>query len=307
MRIVMKVTFASMAYFLLVFAQNVSAGGLLGDIVEGVGRATGIKPIEDLGRNADEEYRRIKESNPDYKRIEEGATNMVRRPFAIACTIPYQTITNVVISQCSNWDGRLDDQHLIEQAKNILVSNGIFPQSEFNGIQIRWCPLSGAHGMAPDRGRIYLDASQKEAVSEDIAVLLAHEMVHVIQYRRMGTDNFKCEYSRKYAECGGCQDSRHSLEAEAYSFQHDVAKRLSENNQVQYQQANDAQNTYAGAQQEGVRPGLQYPQPLPTIATPLYCCNPANSMKVCQIAQVTGGTGIACQCLGVFGTGYTCY
>lgn len=207
--------------------------GVLGCVLEGVGRATGIKPIEDLGRNADEELRKIKEHNPGYKAVEEGATEAVKRPFTVACTVPYQTITNAVIANCSNWDGRTNDQHLIESAKSILIKHRIFQPSDFEGIQIRWCPLSNAHGMAPDRGRIYLDVSHKNETEDDLAILLAHEMKHVMQYRRMGTDNFKCEYSKYYVECGGCQNDRHPLEHEAYTFEESVSNKLANDTQVE--------------------------------------------------------------------------
>lgn len=148
-----------------------------------------------------------------------------------ACVAPYQLITGVVIARCSNWDGRLDDQDLIQQAITTLVSAAIIDPGELNGVQIRWCPLDGAHGMAPDRGRIYLDPDLKNSAF-DSASTLAHEIVHVRQYRRAGTDNFKCDYSRKYTECGGCQDRRHSLENEAYVFEDSIRLRLSQSMQV---------------------------------------------------------------------------
>ena len=44
-------------------------------------------------------------------------------------------------------------------------------------------------------------------------------MVHVRQYRRMGTDKFKCEYSRAFVGNAGNQDNRHILEREAYAVE----------------------------------------------------------------------------------------
>ena len=61
-----------------VLSANVSAGGLVGGFVEDVGKATGVKPLEDLGRNADEENRRLKEKNKLYKKIDEGVSRPVR-------------------------------------------------------------------------------------------------------------------------------------------------------------------------------------------------------------------------------------
>lgn len=277
-------SFAISIYALIIFGASGYAHGdcgLVGCVLEGVGRATGIKPIGDLGRNADEEHRRIKEHNPDYKAVEEGATELVKRPFTIACTIPYQTITNAVIAQCSNWDGRLNDQDLIENAKSILLSNGVFNSNDFAGIQIRWCPLSGAHGMAPDRGRIYLDTSHKQDSDQDLAILLAHEMMHVMQYRRMGTDNFKCDYSRKYIECGRCQDNGHPLEREAYAFENSVAQRLSTNTTPQYAQPNYYQAPPVQPAPQGVPVrfcqtqfgACSIPPAMVPMGTPCFCNN----------------------------------
>jgi hypothetical protein len=51
-------------------------------------------------------------------------------------------------------------------------------------------------------------------------------MIHVRQYRRLGTNEFKCQYVRDLLNCGGCQDSGNPLEAQAYAFQDSVTARL---------------------------------------------------------------------------------
>jgi hypothetical protein len=141
-------------------------------------------------------------------------------------------ITGAVIAQCSNWDGRTDDQHLIQQAAASLVSAGVILPHDLNGVQVRWCPLQGAHGMAPDRGRIYLDVSLKGNAFAT-ASTLAHEVAHIRQYRApAGTDRFKCEYSRQYLGCGGCQDRRNRFEREAYEFEDRMRLRISQAVQV---------------------------------------------------------------------------
>lgn len=209
---------------------NAYAGGLLGDAINII--APGV------GTNLDNEHRRIKNNNPGYKNLEENVTEAVKRPFTLACTLPYQTITNAVIARCSNWNNRLDDQHIIQQAKQTLINSNVFTENDFSGVQIRWCPLLGAHGMAPDRGKIYLDVSGKNDTPEKIAALLAHEMKHIQQYRRLGTDNFKCTYSDRYVGCGFCQDRRHSLEREAYDFEDNIYNRLVSNNQPSFTRLN---------------------------------------------------------------------
>ena len=149
-----------------------------------------------------------------------------------ACAAPFQAVTGVVIGRCSNWDGRIDDQHLIGNAIRTLQSAGIIQPNELNGVQVRWCPLQGAHGMAPDRGRIYLDIGLKSNPYAT-ASTLAHEVVHIRQYRSAETtETFKCNYSRQYAECGGCQDRRNSFEREAYDFEDQIQVRLSQAIQI---------------------------------------------------------------------------
>lgn len=143
-----------------------------------------------------------------------------------SCIAAYQALTNAVIGECSNYDGRLDGQPQIARAAQMLISNGFVRADELAGVQIRYCPLRGAQGMAPDRGRIYLHTSTMNDPPIPQAALLAHEVKHLRQYRTMGTDNFKCTYSRKYVECGGCQDDRHPLEAEAYQFERAVMQEL---------------------------------------------------------------------------------
>lgn len=179
-----------------------------------------------------------------------------------ACAAPFQFITGVVIARCSNWDGRTDDQNLIAQAASILQSLGIIQANELNGVQVRWCPLQGADGLAPDRGRIYLDVGIKGNLFQT-ASTLAHEVVHLRQYRSAGTDQFKCDYSRQYAECGGCQDRRNSFEREAYDYEDAIRMQLA--------QAISSSN-------------VPQPQPLPTPGFPQQAQNrfpPGFGMQVC--------------------------
>ena len=270
----MKKVIAGIVFILM--SMNAYAGGLLGDAINLVAPGVGTK--------LDEEHRRIKDANPGYKRLEEGVTETVKRPFTVACTIPYQTLTSAVIAKCSNWGGRLDDQHIIQQAKQRLINAGIFSAHEFNGVQIRWCPLYGAHGMAPDRGRIYLDTSAKNDDPNALSALLAHEMKHVQQYRRMGTDNFKCDYSKKYTACGGCQDRGHPLEREAYDFESNVYNRLVASDNDRY----------------NATPGYGYTQPSYQPALSNKC---GTNMGSCFIGQV-GQIGTTCWCNSMYGPIY---
>jgi hypothetical protein len=77
-----------------------------------------------------------------------------------------------------------------------------------------------AAGIAPDRNQIYINQSLRDASDFEIAVILAHEMKHIDQYRgAASTDAFKCDYTRKFIDCGLCQDDKHPLERAAYEFE----------------------------------------------------------------------------------------
>jgi hypothetical protein len=143
-----------------------------------------------------------------------------------ACGEPFRVLTRGVIAQCSNWDGRIDNQVLIDNAANKLMMVNAMQPNELAGIQVRWCPLSNAVGITPEASRIYLDTSLV-GNPQATAAVLAHELTHIRQYRRQtSSDEFACRYSEAYVACNGCQDDRHPLEREAYAFEADVRARL---------------------------------------------------------------------------------
>jgi hypothetical protein len=147
-------------------------------------------------------------------------------PGPAVCGQPFEQITGLAIARCSNWDGRLDDQFMIDRSVQMLIQAGIIPANEFAGVQLRWCPLSNANGLAPQRNRVYLDINQKNVPPASLAALIAHEMTHIRQYRRMGYSDFACTYSRQFLGCQGCQDRGLPLEREAYDFEDQVAAQL---------------------------------------------------------------------------------
>lgn len=86
-------------------------------------------------------------------------------------------------------------------------------------------PEGKTTGMTPDRNLICIsDKWFHENNPVETAVTLAHEMIHVRQYASRGTDSFKCEYSKAFVRCGGCQDDGNPLEHEAYEFERNVAR-----------------------------------------------------------------------------------
>jgi hypothetical protein len=125
---------------------------------------------------------------------------------------------------------------MINEAKGVLIRTGLFAPNEFDGVQIRWCSLSGStKGVAADAGVICLsDGMLNSADHFGTAVVLAHEMTHIRQYRRMGTDNFKCAYSQQYLQYGSSYGN--SLEKEAYDFQNNTGQPVLMNLWLQMQQ-----------------------------------------------------------------------
>lgn len=218
----MRFTAAYCVILICLFFTSANASGIIGQAFKDLGNLVGSQEIKDAGEALDNAHRDIKDRNKIYKQIEEGSSKFVRDQFRPLCTAPFQAITNWTIARCANWPGRTNNSWMLNDAKELLIDSGVFSSSDFRGIDIRWCPLSGAHGMAPDRGKILIDTPFMHGSIEELSIVLAHEMKHIQQYRQMGTDNFKCRYSRLYVECGGCQDSRHPLEREAYDFEESV-------------------------------------------------------------------------------------
>lgn len=132
------------------------------------------------------------------------------------CAAGFEVINKAVILSQGHYSQ--GSYMLIEQAKTLLITHGFFSQEEFANVSIRWARLTHT-GQAPDRNVVLLDEDYLN--NNDLygtATTLGHEMIHIRQYRRMGTDNFKCEYSKKILACKGCQNERHPLEKEAYDW-----------------------------------------------------------------------------------------
>ncbi len=216
--------------FLIAHSPDVPAQGLLGGIVSGAGRALGVKPVEELGRNLDAEHKRFKDNNPVYKQVEENASAFVRSPFSLACTANFEQIVGAVRAACSGFSSQTTaatDTSAIQNAKQRLIQLGITSHAELAGISVRWCQgnFQGG-GIAPGPNEIILNRSLLSESADDVALTLAHELHHMRQYRSMGAGPFKCNYSQQYLLCAGCQDERHPMEREAYQFEAFVASRM---------------------------------------------------------------------------------
>lgn len=209
-------------------AGNVNAGGLFGDTLKALGNASGFRPMVDLGESLDAEHRRFKEDNPTYKQLEEEVTRFVNLPGRAACVQAFESIVQPVKLTCNGFvsqAGAVAEQRFIDEAQQLLVNANIFHASAFNGIRISWCQGDFlGDGITPNSEEIILNRSL-QGDPWKIASTIAHEMKHIEQFRRMGTDSFKCDYAIKFAGCL-CQDSRHSLENEAYQYEAIVWERL---------------------------------------------------------------------------------
>jgi hypothetical protein len=139
-----------------------------------------------------------------------------------SCIAGFQAVTNaLIISQGFYPAG---SEYMINEAKDVLVRTGLYAPNEFDGVQIRWCRLSGSTlGVAADAGVICLSEGLLNSADHfGTAVILAHEMTHIRQYRRMGTDNFKCAYSQQYVQHSASYSN--SFETEAYDFENNTAR-----------------------------------------------------------------------------------
>jgi hypothetical protein len=203
------------------------AGGLIGNVFTWVGDRTGLKPIQQFGTALDQAHADVKRLVPPYGWIEEQTSDLVRRQFLAVCESAYQSITQPLIAYCANTSQRMSGGDKIQEARHALVEIGMFSDSEFNGVAIRACPLSSsAEGIAPDRNVVFLRSSALNDDPVDFGALLAHEMTHLRQYVREGSDRFKCAYSQAYVGCGLCQSDANSFEREAYAVQSDAARAL---------------------------------------------------------------------------------
>lgn len=140
----------------------------------------------------------------------------VEKALQQSCAAAFQLINGYVVATQPAYPA--GSERLLNQARDVLIASGVLSRGDFDNISIRWGQLKG-HGQAPDRNQVFID--QEFYHKQDLfstAATLAHEMIHVRQYRRMGSDNFKCEYSKEFVRTRGKQGNEHDLEREAYAF-----------------------------------------------------------------------------------------
>lgn len=152
---------------------------------------------------------------------------LIPDPYELACASQFDRVAQFVIGTCGPTVPRRERDQLLAFVKREITAAGLLDEHEFNNVTIRWCHLAGSTGgIVPDRNLIYLDHVHDPTSSHydpdlrgaiGLGATLVHEMEHVRQYRKLGTDGFKCEYSENYKSCWGCQDNGHYLERDAYA------------------------------------------------------------------------------------------
>lgn len=138
-----------------------------------------------------------------------------------ACGAPFRAIAATLRLHCRQAEQPPGGERAIVSAVDRLSATGAVEPGDFDGVSIAWCDLPDAAAMTLDEGTVFLDISLLGAPWAT-AAMLAHELAHVRQFRRLGAAEFACTYSLQYLECSRCQDLGHALEAEAFAFQQQV-------------------------------------------------------------------------------------
>lgn len=142
------------------------------------------------------------------------------------CENAFDLIAMMVIARCNMYQPPAAADAALTAAITRLRSSGLASDEELDASRPAFCPLAAGTGMVPAPGRLYLDDGLSGLSTDGLAEILAHELEHIRQFQQLGTRGFKCEYVRDMLACGGCQDRRHGLEAEAYARQDRVREQL---------------------------------------------------------------------------------
>ena len=142
------------------------------------------------------------------------------------CENAFDLIAMMVVARCSLYQAPPGASDALHAAATRLRELGLASDEELRDSHMAFCPLAAGTGMVPAPGQLYLDDGLVSMSRDGLAEILAHELVHIRQFQRLGRREFKCEYVRDMLACGGCQDRGHALEAEAYQQQDEVRERL---------------------------------------------------------------------------------
>lgn len=144
------------------------------------------------------------------------------------CEDAFDLVAKMVVFRCANYVAPATANGRIETALTRLRDAGLMSGAEAAGAQIAFCPLAQGTGMVPVPGRMYLDDGLIDLSADGLAEIIAHEFVHIHQFEQLGERGFKCAYVRAMVDCGGCQDRKNALEADAYARQDMAREKLKE-------------------------------------------------------------------------------
>lgn len=136
----------------------------------------------------------------------------------LECVTLFNFVTAFIAPTCPIEKTTTDAQKITEAIK-LLAAHGFDYTQDLANVSIDFCPLQQGLGLVRQVDSILLDDGLKLGSKDTLAEVIAHEMEHVAQIRRMGEDKFKCAYIEELVACGGCVDKNHALEAPAYAIQ----------------------------------------------------------------------------------------
>lgn len=138
---------------------------------------------------------------------------------AFDCEDAFDVIAMSVMLRCAAWRAPESAAARIEAVRRRLIETRLARPEEFADLHIAFCPLLRGTAVLPDPAHLYLDDGLLTMSRDGLAEIVAHELQHRVQFTSFGPRGFKCAYVRAMLACGGCQDRRHPLEAEAYARQ----------------------------------------------------------------------------------------
>lgn len=151
----------------------------------------------------------------------------------VAC-YAYQSIMAFLMKSietaCNADPKRMDEPNLVEDAKTMLDGSGIFSKDELDSVKFRFCNLDAARNewlgraeaLTVSPNKVLFEYAYLDASVEDLAILMAHEMVHILQYRRWGTEVFNCRYTKEI-DAGKGFGPENYIEKEAYDKEYFAA------------------------------------------------------------------------------------
>lgn len=152
-----------------------------------------------------------------------------KKDASLAAAGTFLAYTGSIEAFCANDILSMNERgnRLIEEAKRLLDRKEVFQLWDFKDIEIRFCTYLGdfAGGMVPSSNKILVNGDYLNKSASQLAVLLAHEMIHIQQHERWSSIGFACRYQEELWSGHGFRE-RNSIEKEAYDFDAEVELRL---------------------------------------------------------------------------------